>query len=84
MKLGAQKDLIADFRVYDAGKFDLLGCDLRLYSGDLNLFPWFESASIGTLKHYRIDHYGSYVHWFVQDIHMDFLALVSGIRKTLK
>jgi len=78
-KINAEKDLIADLKVFDSGKYALLGCDREIYYGNLNIFHWFNDQPIEKLQDFRIDHYGSYIYWKDLDIHMDLVGL--GIRK---
>lgn len=78
-KIGAEDDLIADFNVTSEGLFCLLGCNLKMYDGDLRTFPVFQGSSIKKLLSYEIDKFGSYIYWKDLDIHLDITSIKAEI-----
>ena len=70
-KIGAQDDLIADFKVNRDGVFYLLAANLKVYFGNVSSLGVFESDTAPYFDQFSIDEHGSFIHWEHGDIHLD-------------
>jgi len=70
-KIGAQNDLIADFKVNHRNQFYLLDCGLNLSQGNLSDIDLFAGATNEQIQKMKIDEHGNFIYWEDLDHHLD-------------
>lgn len=70
-KIGAQNDLIADFKVNHRNQFYLLDCSLNLSQGNLGGIDLFSNATNEQIQKMEIDEHGNFIFWEDLDYHLD-------------
>lgn len=83
-KIGAQEDLIAEFKVDDNGYFYLLGCNLEMHWGHFSKLGVFKENELKRFKQFEIDKHGSYLHWKSGDIHLDLTSIKAALDSEFK
>lgn len=69
--IGAETDLIADFKIIDNRIIYIKTCNFGRLIVPVSKVNVLKNLPLKALNNYRIDKFGSYVHWEGPDIHLD-------------
>jgi len=70
-KIGAQNELLADFKINHKNNFYLMDCNFNFYTGDLMKFDLFYGATPAQVQNFELDKHGSFIYWRDLDLHLD-------------